>query len=74
MDVKDRRIAEAGDAACAWHALDVALRLLCEARDALQEARFEGHAEQLHVVVEALEVDYAVAEEKLAAEYENLKK
>ena len=70
MDVKDRRIAEAGDAACAWHALDVALRLLCKARDALEEAGFEERAKQLQEVIGALELSYAEAEEKLTEEYE----
>ena len=69
-DTRGRRIEEVGDAACAWHALDKALRKLCEARDALVEAGFEEKAETLQEVVEALEPAYAAAEENLEAEYE----
>ena len=65
MDVKDRRIAEAGDAACAWHALDIALRLLCEARNALQEAGLDDHVTTVQELIEALEIVYGEAEAEL---------
>ena len=70
-DTRDRRMEEAGDAACVWHVLDAALKGLCEIRDALEAAGFEARAEELHTVVEVLEVDYAVAEKKVMEDIEN---
>ena len=69
-DTRDRRLEVAEDAACVWHVLDLALRKLCEVRDALQEARFQKQAEELQTIVEALEPVYAEAEERLADEVE----